>query len=181
MVNVRVVHRSVVEVSSELLVAFVFQDSRPPKKVLGEIDWFLNSLISKMIRDAKLRLDFGELNLVATQHRVVAPKLLLIGMGRKKDFTLDMAKKVFLDIPSTISGLGVTNVAFVSPDDVVEGESNAISNEAVTGIINGVKKGSIKKELWFSVVVSEAKTAETMRAKLKESLTPIQEANLMAS
>jgi len=183
MINIRVVHRQIVEVSSELLLSFIFEESRPPQKSLGDIDWSLNGLISRMLISGKLNLEYGALNLIATQLKVVAPKLLLVGMGKGGNFDMDMVRETLTNITSCISELCVTNIAFVSPDPFYVGEENkkAVCKEVVLGMVEGARLGTIKEDLWFSLVVTESKSAEVMRAELKELLAPIGEANLMAS
>jgi len=181
MINIRVVHRQVTEISSELLLGLIFEESRPPKKTLGEIDWFLNGLISRMVINGQLHLGYGKLNLIASQLKIVAPKVLLVGMGSRKDFKIEMLKESFSNLSSAISDLKVNNVAFIPPDpfDTSEERQDIIFKEAISGIIQGSE--NTKEEFWFSLIATGTKNAALIRSSVEEMLQSYEGATLMPS
>lgn len=76
-------HHDLTRVEADLLVAPLWSDDRPPRGVAGFADWHLCGFLSRLIIGGRLSGAAGETTLVAVQGRLLAPRLLLLGHGRR--------------------------------------------------------------------------------------------------
>jgi hypothetical protein len=98
LIQPRVLSLSVSRVHTEVLAAGIFEDDRPLRGPAGEIDWIHNGLLSRLILDGKITGRRGEAILLATQKKIPASKVLIIGLGDRGGF----------DLAALGSALGVT-------------------------------------------------------------------------
>jgi hypothetical protein len=82
-VKIGALYHDVTRVEADLLVAPLWSDDRPPRGVAGYADWHLCGFLSRLILAGRLRGAAGETTLIAVQGRLLAPRLLLLGCGRR--------------------------------------------------------------------------------------------------
>ena len=73
----------VTRVEADLLVAPLWSGDRPPRGIAGFADWHLCGFLSRLILAGRLSGADGETTLIAVQGRLLAPRLLLLGCGRR--------------------------------------------------------------------------------------------------
>jgi len=71
----------------EILVTGLFQDERPLKGSCGWIDWRLNGKLSHFLADKKLTGTWKETTLIPSEGRVTPTVILLVGLGRVRDYS----------------------------------------------------------------------------------------------
>ena len=76
-------YHDVTRVEADLLVAPVWSGDRPPGGIAGLADWHLCGFLSRLILAGRLHGQLGETTLIAVQGRLLAPRLLLLGCGRR--------------------------------------------------------------------------------------------------
>ncbi|GEM_PF-1511373 len=84
--QVTILSKKITRIRSEILILGFFQDARPISGYAAEIDWFTNGTISSLILKNKIHGRLGEATLLATS-KVATPKILLVGLGQKKDYS----------------------------------------------------------------------------------------------
>ena len=110
--------KSLDELHCDLLVTTLFESERPPRGIAGLIDWRLNSFISKKIVDSVIHGKFGEHVLVPLHNRLPARRLLLLGLGTRREFNLAKARQLGLKIGEIVAKIGADDMAiFVPPAD----------------------------------------------------------------
>ncbi len=83
----------IAQVYVETLVVGFFEDVRPLKGFAGEIDWYTNGAVSDLVLQNKIRGTLGEASLLATS-KLATPKVLLIGLGPKKYYSVEIFQRL---------------------------------------------------------------------------------------
>ncbi len=71
-------------VEADALVVFLHVDDRPPAGAAGLLDWRLNGALSRLVKDGWYAAEGGETLLVAPAGRARAPRILVVGLGRRQ-------------------------------------------------------------------------------------------------
>ncbi|MBI3995380.1 MAG: hypothetical protein HY349_05330 [Nitrospirae bacterium] len=108
---VNVISQKAAKVHAEALVAGFFQDDRPLSGLSAELDWIHNGIISRLILRGKLHGEWKETMLLATQRKLSAQKILLIGLGKKDRWTPQALREVYSHVGHTLSRLHIRDSA----------------------------------------------------------------------
>ncbi|MDA8422897.1 MAG: hypothetical protein M0Z89_06150, partial [Nitrospiraceae bacterium] len=81
--TVRVIIEDIKNVETEALVVGFFQDIRPLKGFVGQLDWLLCSALSGLLLKNKLHGSLGDVALLTSRGKVPAQKIFLVGLGPK--------------------------------------------------------------------------------------------------
>ncbi len=92
-----------------------FSDERPPRGHSGFVDWRLNGVISKQMADGRISGIPLEKVLIASDRRLPASKILLIGLGEIALLTYDGLYQAGYAFSETVAGLRWTDFAFEIP------------------------------------------------------------------
>jgi hypothetical protein len=95
--QVTIVSEKITRIRSEILILGFFQDVRPITGYAAEIDWFTNGAISSLIQHNKITGALGEATLLATS-KVLTPKILLIGLGLKKEYSYKILQQLSIHV-----------------------------------------------------------------------------------
>lgn len=71
----------------DVLAIGFFQDERPLKGSSGWIDWRLNGMLSHFLIENRLTGDWRETTLIPSKGRVIPQMILLVGLGRVRDYS----------------------------------------------------------------------------------------------
>ena len=104
--QVTIVAEKITRIRSEILILGFFQDVRPITGYAAEIDWFTNGVISSLIRQNKITGTLGEATLLATS-KVLTPKILLIGLGQKKEYSYKILQQLSIHVSEILIRLKV--------------------------------------------------------------------------
>ncbi len=108
---VKVIAQKATKLHTEALVAGFFQDDRPLAGLSAELDWIHNGIISHLILRGKIHGGLKETTLLATQRKLHANKILLIGLGKKDQWTPKILQEVYSHIYHTLSQLHIKDCA----------------------------------------------------------------------
>lgn len=109
-------HHDVTRVEADLLVAPLWEGERPPGGLAGFADWHLCGFLSRLIIGGRLRGAAGETTLIASQGRLLTPRLLLLGCGaRSAPFDAEAGVAHAARAASVAGDLGVSSVAIEIP------------------------------------------------------------------
>jgi len=104
--QVTILSEKITRIRSEILILGFFQDVRPLSGYAAEIDWFTSGAISSLILKNKIRGTLGEATLLATS-KIVTPKILLVGLGQKKDYSYKILQQLSTHVLEILARLKV--------------------------------------------------------------------------
>lgn len=90
---------------SDLIVIGLFEKESPEKK----LDEALDREISQLIKTEEFKGESGELKLITTLNKIPAKKILLIGLGKKKEFNLEKLRRAASASAKYIRDLNLKN------------------------------------------------------------------------
>jgi len=109
--QIRALNERVTRVRTELLVLGFFQDVRPVRGLAEEVDWIYSGIFSHLMKLQKLKGQRGEAMLLASESKLLTPKVLLIGLGPSPSYNNSVLLQVLLDIRSRLVALKVKRFA----------------------------------------------------------------------
>ena len=149
-------------VKSDIVVVSVFEDERPLSAAAGRADWRLCGKLSLLIAEGRLSGAAGEAVLVTPRGAIRAPLLVVLGLGRRRDFGAGSLEAVANSAASRSLALHASKVAFPLP-----------SSEA-TGIPLRSRVGAIVRGVVTAVAEREADLHLQLIAKPNE-VVPVTE------
>jgi len=88
--------------SHPCLVLGVFSNEKPPRGPCGLIDWRLNGMISREIRNGRILCRFQEKILIPRPGRIGSELIFLFGMGEAAEVTYDKVYTTAYDVAAAI-------------------------------------------------------------------------------
>ena len=113
----------------------VFADERPPRGICGFIDWRLNGMISREIRQGRISGDFEEKIVIPFPQRIGTEILLLFGLGNISDINYDKIYNAAYLIAETIYGMSLRSFAF---DICGEDRSSLVTSNITEAMVTGI-------------------------------------------
>jgi hypothetical protein len=99
----------------DLLVTGFFEDERPLKGSSGWVDWRLNGLLSRFLTEKRLTGDWKETTLIASRGRVAPRMILLLGLGKVKEYSYLRLREICSHLLETVKRLKASNVCLSFP------------------------------------------------------------------
>ena len=99
----------------DIIVVGFFLDERPLRGASGWIDWRLNGRLSRFIQAKRLTGEWKETTLVPSEGRLVAPLILLIGLGRVREYGTLRLRELSAHLIMTLQGIQVPNICLSFP------------------------------------------------------------------
>ncbi len=181
--SVEVEEGSLVHVGAELAVAGFFRDRRPLRGGAGLADWRLCGWVSGLVGAARLRGDWGEAALLLTHGRLLAPRLLLLGLGTRDRFGVDAHRDAARLAVERAAELGVGTVALDLPAPhgveaperialgILAGASEALGPRTVRLLLRVVTAGA-QELLWRSAFEEAAAALPRSATSIKVPRPP---------
>ena len=94
-----------------------FEDEKPPRGICGLMDWRLNGLISREIKQGHILGAFKEQVAIPQPERIDAELLLLFGLGSLADLSYDRIYEAAYAVMAAAGGMKLWNFAFDLPGD----------------------------------------------------------------
>jgi leucyl aminopeptidase len=117
------------EIESDALVVAFFEGEKPEEGVLAEIDRRSNGVISSLIDTGEISGKSGESAYVHNPGNIKARRLLLLGVGRKEDFTADGLRRMAGTAARTLRGKKARNFAILRRSQLPAGEGAQAATE----------------------------------------------------
>jgi hypothetical protein len=144
----------------DVLVVGLFEDDRPLRGGAARLDWRLCGQVSELVIEGRISGASGEAVLLASPGSVRAPRVLVLGLGDRRRFTLATARDVMHDALRRCIDLGVRRIA-AAPLGMVSDDFARHAESVVQGLIDALSPetdGGI--ELLVALPSSHAETAE---------------------
>ena len=101
----------------DVLVSGLFQDERPLKGSSGWIDWRLNGMLSRFLMEKRLTGDWNETTLIPSHGRVIPRMILLLGLGKVKDYSYLRLRELSPHLLGTLKNLNAYHICIALPYD----------------------------------------------------------------
>lgn len=109
---IEVVAQPFERIAADVAIAGFFSDERPLRGSAGRADWRLCGVLSELIESKRLKGNQNEALLVPTLDRLYAPRVMLLGLGRRSRFDLKSARRATHDAVARALDLRAERVAF---------------------------------------------------------------------
>ncbi|MEX0786966.1 MAG: leucyl aminopeptidase, partial [Dehalococcoidia bacterium] len=96
--NLRVERGDIAQHQAAAIVVNLFEGVTSPGGGTGAVDAALDGAISRLIADGDCRGKDGELTLIHTLGKLPAPRVLVAGLGKADDFTLDKVRSLSANV-----------------------------------------------------------------------------------
>ncbi len=123
------------ELECEVLVTGFFEDERPLRGTSGWIDWRLNGLLSRLVKEKKITGQWKETTLIPSQGRIPSKLILLFGLGRTQEYSSFRLRELSPYLVNKIKNLKASRIGFSFPS----GETyNLDSGKVAALLIEGI-------------------------------------------
>jgi len=113
----------------------VFADEKPPRGICGFIDWRLNGMISREIKEGRIGGELEEKILIPFPGRVGAEMLLLFGLGSSSDVNYNKIYNAAYIVAQVVDGMALTSFAF---DLYGDGRSSLVTSSITEAMVTGI-------------------------------------------
>lgn len=125
----------------EVLATGFFQDERPLKGTSGLIDWRLNGLLSRLLRQNKITGEWKETTLLPSRGRIPSKLILLFGLGRIEQYSSSRLRELSPYLINKVKNLKASRICFSFPSgqpyDLDSGKVAALLIEGIVDCLEG--------------------------------------------
>jgi hypothetical protein len=114
-VRVTAFYQDITRAKADIFIAGITAEVRPPRGLVGKVDWYLGGFLSRQILEGTLKGGAGEMTLVALKGKLLTPKLLLLGLGGGAELRREEASAQFRRVGQAVRDLNLTSVALEIP------------------------------------------------------------------
>ncbi|HWR43080.1 leucyl aminopeptidase [Sporomusa sp.] len=170
--NIEVINGTVTESLSDTVIVNLFEDGLIPGGALGTADEALNGHIDEIIRDMPGCGKYGETTVIHTLGAISAKRIILLGLGKKAEFSLDKARALMAIAMRAARRLGSKTIAISLPG---AGSGGLNCRQAAQAVVEGAIMGlyqfkyykSGKKEIsnieQLLIVENDAETLDAIK------------------
>ncbi len=144
---------------TEVLVATLPSDERPPRGVAGLADWRLSGRISRIIESGFATGEVGEVLLVPGKPKLPFDKIVLFGVGERKAFNERVFRAVVERMLATLEGLRARTAVVELPGR----HFGAIAPDRAADVLLESVGGRQEHDVWTLVEPLEAQRSITQR------------------
>jgi hypothetical protein len=144
-----ITHKPANTYSGEVLVCYIFSNSRPPKGIAGYVDWIMDGQISDLIIKSKVKGEFCESLLMAAGAKIKTHFILIIGAGSPGSLKLKMIKKIGFYTINVLKGLKVSHFGLYPHDLFL---SNLDVFRTLDQLFAGIKEGAKKENIQINIL-----------------------------
>ena len=131
---------------TDALVSFIFEENEPIQSHLVEIDQSANGLLKKLAKSGELTGKTLEFTLIHAPAGLAAPRLLLVGAGKREQFNGATLRKLAGAATRLLKGKGAKKIAFlVGENDANEATAQTITEAVITANFETDKYKTEKK------------------------------------
>ena len=109
--QVKAAARDAAKVRADALIVSLFQGVKKPGGVTGAVDRALDGAISKLIAAGEIKGTLGQITTIHVFGQIPASRVVVAGLGRKRDFGPDEARRVTAVAMRAMRGVGAKRVA----------------------------------------------------------------------
>ncbi len=103
------------EILAEVVILFHLADEPSPRGRLGWVDWVLGSALSRLRARGKFAGERGLTVLLSTDGKLCADRILVLGLGSRRDLSLPVLYRLSYQAAQTVLQLRCTQIALDIP------------------------------------------------------------------
>lgn len=161
-------YQDITRVKADIFIAGVTAEVKPPRGLVGKVDWYLGGFISRQVLEESLHGKEGEMTLVAIQEKLLTPRLLLVGMGAPSGLDRSEASRCFGRIGNVVRDLGLTSVALEVPSmETPRSGSYTILRETLSGFRASFRDGDVPLHCEIQILARTESESEGWRKVIR--------------
>lgn len=111
--EIKVVPGHVMDQKADAIIVNIFEGVEHPVGATGSVDKALGGLITRLIASGEIKGKSKEVTLIHTQGKIAADRVLVMGLGKEKDFKLDDIRSLAAEACQCLRQIGVRKVATI--------------------------------------------------------------------
>src|SRR5262245_51422827 len=125
--------------AAEALVLMHFEDEKSFSPEIQNVDKALGGLIKDLVASGEFRAKFLTTSLLHTQGKLPAKRVLLIGLGKQKDFQPDRVRQAIGRAAVRVRDLGINSFSAAIPArKTIKGSLSSSAQVLVEGAVLGL-------------------------------------------
>lgn len=166
--EITVTIQDVTKVKSDALLINLFEGVKQPGGATGAVDRALGGAISKLIESGEIKGKRGEMTTVHVFGQIPASRVMVLGLGKREEFTRDIIRRGMAEAARAIRGMGVKRFATILHGGGIAGLdaeacAQAIAEGATLGLYTFKKLGKAAND---SPQVQAIEVVEGDKAKI---------------
>lgn len=131
MVDVRVEVGDIARYSANAIVVNLFEGVTSPGGGTGAVDRAMDGAISRLIAEGDIKGKKGEITLIHTFGRIPASKVIVLGLGKAQDLTIDRVRDLSADVARYLRRAGVQTAATITHGAGIAGLNPELCAQAI--------------------------------------------------
>ena len=111
--EIKVETNSIADVEAGAIVVNLFEGVAQPGGATGAVDKALDGAITALIADGEITGKLAETTIIHTLGRMPAARVVVVGLGKSKDFDLDRARRVSGTVCTRLRRIGIKDAATI--------------------------------------------------------------------
>jgi leucyl aminopeptidase len=145
--DVKVESGDITKRESPCIVVNLFEGVSVPGGGTGAVDAALTGMISELIAAGDIRGKWGELTLIHTFGRIPAPRVLVAGLGKTGEFTVDRVRDLSANVARSLRGKRISSAATIAHGAGIGGlDANACAQAIAEGTVLGLYRFEAHKK-----------------------------------
>ena len=129
--DIKVVAGDIMQQAVGAIIVNLFKGVTAPGGATGAADSALDGAISRLIEEGEIKGKRGEMTLVHTLGKMAPTRVLVAGLGKSSDFTLDRVRSVTAESLRYLRRIGVESVATIAHGAGIGGLDARASGQAI--------------------------------------------------
>ncbi len=136
--EIRALPGDITKIEAEAVIVSQYQDDKTPRGDAAAVDKKLGGAITQMIKKGDIKGKANEITLIHSLGKLPAGRVAVIGLGKKKDLTVNIINNAAAEACRHLRGSHVTSIATGIPGEGVKGINTA---DAVQAMAEGALLG----------------------------------------
>ena len=126
--EIKAVTSDIAGIKAGAIVVNHFEEVKRPEGAAAAIDKTLGGAISELIKQGDIKGKLNEITLLHSLGKLPASRIVVLGLGKKKELTVNKVRGAVAETCRYLRGKGVTSIASITQGD---GINEIKSDEAV--------------------------------------------------